>query len=147
MIKVRDCFRTMSKGVDLVSPEASVEEVIASVTRDPASRAVFVVDAARRLLGIVSVREILAVLGSQYVSERGFGQTRELLATRAADLMGAPYWVSPDDNIEEGLRLAVQHDLHDIPVVEDGHVIGNLDCLEIIVNCRSSLLRNRTTSQ
>ena len=44
MIKVRDCFRTISKGVDLVSPEASVEEVIASVTQDPASRAVFVVD-------------------------------------------------------------------------------------------------------
>src|SRR5256885_1425434 len=95
MIKVRDCFRTISKGVDLVSPEASVEEVIASVTQDPASRAVFVVDAKRRLLGIVSVREILAVLGSQYVSERGFGQTRELLATRAADLMGAPYWGCP----------------------------------------------------
>lgn len=138
MVKVRDCFRTISKGMDLVSPEASIEEVIASVTRDPAARAVFVVDEERCLLGIIGVREILAVLGGKYVSESGFGQTRELLATRAADIMGAPYWVSPEDDIEEGLRIAVQHELHDIPVVKDGRVIGNLDCLEIIVNCRSS---------
>src|SRR5437773_11935499 len=107
MIKVRDCFRTISKGVDLVSPEASVEEVISSVTQDPASRAVFVVDAAWRLLGIVSLREILAVLGSLYVSEWGFGETRELLVPRVADVMGAPYWVSSDDNIEGVLRVAV----------------------------------------
>jgi len=138
MVKVRDCFRTISKGMDLVSPEASIEEVIASVTRDPAARAVFVVDEERCLLGIIGVREILATLGGRYVSESGFGQTRELLATWAADIMGPPYWVSPEDDIEEGLRLAVQHDLHDIPVVEDGRVIGNLDCLEIIVSCRSS---------
>ena len=144
-MKVRDCFRTISKGMDLVAPEASVEEVIGSVTRDPAARAVFVVDEERRLLGIISVREILAVLGGKYVSESSFGQTRELLATQAADLMQASYWVSPEDDLEEGLRIAVQYDLHDIPVVEDGRVIGNLDCLEIIVNCRASLLGERST--
>ncbi len=138
MPKVRDCFRTISKGADLVSPDASVEQVIASVAQDPASRAVFVVDEERRLLGIISVREILAVLGGKYANERGFGQTRELLATQASDLMGAGYWISPDDDIEEGLRIAVQQELHDIPVVEDGRVVGNLDCLEIIVNCRPS---------
>ena len=136
-MKVRECFRAISAGVDLVAPEASVEEVIASVTRDPASRAVFVVDGDHRLLGIIDARGILSVLGGKYI-QSSFGQTRELLATRAADLMRAPHWLSPEDDLEEGLRIAVQHDLHDIPVVEDGRVMGNLDCLEIIVNCRLS---------
>ncbi|MGE0821199.1 MAG: CBS domain-containing protein [Candidatus Binatia bacterium] len=138
MVKVRDCFCSVSAGVDLVSPEATVEEVIARVTRDPASRAVFVVDESQRLLGIIGVREILSVLGGKYSSERPFAQTRELLATNAGDLMGAPFWVSPDDDLEEGLRIAVQQDLQDIPVVENGRVIGNLDCLEIIVNYRAA---------
>jgi len=53
--------------MDLVSPEASIEEVIASVTRDPAARAVFVVDEERHLLGIIGIRDILAVLGGKYV--------------------------------------------------------------------------------
>lgn len=136
MVRVRECFRHISRGLDMVTPDASVDQVMASVTHDSTSRAVFVVDETHRLLGIISVREILAVLGWQYLPDREFGTTRELLAVRAADLMGPPYWVSPDDDIQAGLRLAVQHDLYDIPVVEDGRVIGNLDCLEIIVHCR-----------
>ncbi|MGH7964330.1 MAG: CBS domain-containing protein [Candidatus Binatia bacterium] len=134
-MKVRECFRTISAGVDLVAPEASIEEVIASVTRDPASRVVFVVDQEHHLLGIIEARGILSVLGGKYVQST-FGQTRELLATCATDIMRAPHWLSPEEDLEEGLRIAVQQDLYDIPVVEDGQVIGNLDCLEIIVNCR-----------
>jgi len=128
----------VSKGVDMVLPDASIEEVIASVTQDPASRAVFVVDQERRLLGIISAREILAVLGGQYITERDFSPARELLATRAADLMGPPYWVSPEADLKEGLKIAVQDEVYDIPVVEGGRVIGTLDCLEIIVHCRSA---------
>jgi CBS domain-containing protein len=136
MAKVSEHYRSMSAGVDLASPEASIDEVIASVSRDPASRSVFVVDAERRLLGIISARQILAVLGGKYSKDFSFGQTRELLATHAIDLMEVPYWVSPTDDLEEGLRLAVQHELQDIPVVEDGRVVGNLDCLEIITGSR-----------
>ena len=136
MVRVRDCFHSISKGVDMVSPDASIEEVIASVTQDSASRAVFVVDQERRLLGIISVREILAMLGGQYITESGLRPARELLATRAADIMGPPYWVSPEDDLKEGLKIAVQGEVYDIPVVEDGRVIGNLDCLEIIVHYR-----------
>jgi CBS domain-containing protein len=135
MAKVSEHYRSMSAGVDLASPEASIDEVIANVSRDPASRSIFVVDAGQRLLGIISARQILAVLGGKYSKDFSFGQTRELLATRAIDLMEVPYWVSPTDDLEKGLRLAVQHDLQDIPVVQDGRVIGNLDCLEIIIGC------------
>ncbi len=136
MVRVRDCFHSLSKGVDMVSPDASIEEVIASVTQDPASRAVFIVDQERRLLGIISVREILAMLGGQYIAESGLRPARELLATRAEDIMGPPYWVGPEDDIKAGLRIAVQDEVYDIPVVENDRVIGNLDCLEIIVHCR-----------
>jgi CBS domain-containing protein len=138
MVRVRDCFRSISTGIDMVLPDASIEEVIASVTQDPASRAVFVVDPERRLLGVISVREILKVLGGQYITESDFGSARELLATRAEDIMGPPYWVSPEDDIKAGLRIAVRDEVYDIPVVENDRVIGNLDCLEIIVHCRSA---------
>ena len=137
MVRVRDCFHSISTGVDMVLPDAPIDEVIASVTRNPASRSIFVVDQEQRLLGIISVQEILKVLGGRYLPEGGFRSARELLATRAADLMGPPYWVSPEDDIKEGLKIAVQDEVYDIPVVEGGRVIGNLDCLEIIVHCRS----------
>jgi len=67
----------------------------------------------------------------------GFGVTRELLATKAEDIMGPPYSVALDDDLEKAMKLAVQDQLHDIPVVENDKIVGNLDCLEIIVNYRS----------
>lgn len=133
MPKVRDCMHDLSKGVDLVDPDDSIAEVVASVTRDPASRAVFVVNRQKKLVGIISPREILELLGARYLHDRASSIARELMATRARHIMGPPSWVSPGDDIEKGLKLAVQDELYDIPVVENDQVVGNLDCLEIIV--------------
>jgi len=44
MKKVRDCYHTMSTGVDIVTAHTSVEDVVKAVTRDPSSRSLFVVD-------------------------------------------------------------------------------------------------------
>jgi len=38
----------------------------------------------------------------------------------------------PADDLEEALRLSVMHGIEDLPVVEEGKVIGNLDCFELI---------------
>ena len=37
----------------------------------------------------------------------------------------------PDD-LEEALKMSVVHGIEDLPVVEEGKVIGNLDCFELI---------------
>lgn len=136
MAKVRDCMHSISAGVDIVRPNDSVEDVVNAVSRDPASRAVYVVDDDGRLLGTISVRQLLLVLGARYTGDRGSGIAREIMATCARDLMDAPISVDADDDIGVALRHAVKDELYDIPVVEGGKVVGNLDCLEIIVNCR-----------
>jgi len=135
--KVEECCRALSAGVDIVAPSVSVEEVIQRVTEAPSSRSVFVVDEEKGLVGIIHARELMRLLGAKYVEDAGLGSAREFMARSAADLMRAPHSLSPEDTLETALRMAVQNELYDIPVVRDGKVIGNLDCLEIIVNYRS----------
>lgn len=135
MKKVRECYTSISTGVDIVSPSASVRDVVAGVTRDPTSRSVFVVDPKAGLVGIIHVRELLLLYGARYLDDAGLASPMEIMARRAEHLMRPAYSVSPEDSLEKALKLAVQNELYDIPVVENGKVVGNLDCLEIITNC------------
>lgn len=50
------------------------------------------------------------------------------------DIMGEPISVSPDDDLEDALKIAVQHDLQDMPVTKNGKVVGDLNCFEILDN-------------
>ena len=136
MKKVRDCMESISKSFDSVAPHTPVEDLIQAVSRDASSRSVFVTDEGGGLLGIVHVREILRMLGAQHTDHGGFGSPLQVMARRASDIMGPAYSVSPDDDLGVALKLAVQSEVYDIPVVENGKVVANLDCLELIVNLR-----------
>jgi CBS domain-containing protein len=132
---VRECYQDITTGVDIVRPDATIEEIIESLSRDHASRSVFVVDPKKGLVGIIRVREIIKCLGARYEDNLGFGSALEFMADKASHLMGPSYKVKLDDSLEEALKIAVQAELYDIPVVdEEGKVVGNLDCMEIITN-------------
>ena len=131
-MKVRDFYKKVTPGVDLVEVDTTVEDIIDIISRNPASRAVYVVDEEEKLVGIISVREILNILGAKYLRKRSIMVAHGILAKTAADIMRDAECVSPDDDLEDALKVSVIHNLDDLPVVENDRVIGDLDCFELI---------------
>ncbi len=133
-MKVRDVFQTITEGADLVHENDSIPRVIRRVSEDFRTRAVFVLNDKEELVGIISVRDLMRVAGARYLQQDTRTVLPYLTAATAGDIMQAPYSVSPEDEIQDALRLAVEHDLKDIPVVEEGKVMGDLNCFEILLN-------------
>jgi len=133
-MKVKDCYKQVTPSADLVKEDTPIKEVIEVVSRNPASRAVFVINEKEELIGIIGVQQILNMLGMEYSREDPLTLISQAMAKTASDIMIPPRWVSPESSLEEALKLAVQYNLQDIPVVDEGKVIGNLDCFEIINN-------------
>ena len=131
-MKVRDFFKKVTPGVDIVNIDTTVEGIIDIISKNPASRAVYIVDEEEKLVGIISVREILNILGAKYLKKRSISVAHGILAKTAADIMLAAESVSPDDDLEDALKVSVVHNLEDLPVVENDKVIGDLDCFELI---------------
>ena len=90
------------------------------------------IDGNQTLSGIIRMDEILRRLGSKHLPERGFMSASDILGTRAKDMMIEPLSVEPEDEVNEALRIAVRFDLEDLPVVQDGKVVGQIDCFEML---------------
>ncbi|MDP6086166.1 MAG: CBS domain-containing protein [Nitrospinota bacterium] len=133
-MKVRDVFQSITEGADVVHENDSIPRVIQRVSEDYKTRAVFVLNDAEQLVGIISVRDLMRVAGARYLQQDTRTVLPYLTAAKAGDIMQTPYSVSSEDEIQDALRLAVEHDLKDIPVVEEGKVMGDLNCFEILLN-------------
>lgn len=131
-MKVRDCFQNVTPDVDLVPIDTSIDEIIEIIARNTASRSAFVVDEDEKLVGIISIREVIEILGAKYLKKRGFGLAHGILAQTAADIMRDAEFVDIDDDLEEALKISVLHNFDDIPVVENGKVVGDVDCFELV---------------
>ena len=131
-MKVRDCYENVTKSVDIVAVDTSIDDIIDLISRDTASRSVYVVDDREELVGIISIKEVMNILGAKYLKKRDVTVIHEILAQTAADIMRDPEFVTLDDDLEEALKIAVTHDFRDLPVVEDGKIVGDLDCFEIV---------------
>ncbi len=135
-MKVKEVYQSVTEKAELVREDDSLPAVIQKVSRDPKSRSVYVVNEKDELVGIIDIRDLLRVAGTKYLHRETITVISYLTAQRAADIMQPPVSVSPEDDIQEALRLTVQHDLKDLPVVEGGKVVGDLNCFEILLNVK-----------
>ena len=142
-MKVKDFFQRVTPQADLVNIEASIEDIIEKVSENPASRSVYVVDDKELLVGIISVKEILNIMGAKYLKKRSVAIAHGILAKTAADIMRDPEFVIPDDDLEVALKLSVMHGIEDLPVVDKGKVVGNLDCFELIKGIKAEHKKER----
>ncbi len=131
-MKVRDHFQKITIEADIVGVETSIEDIIEVVSRNTAARSVYVVDEEEKLVGIISVKEILNIMGAKYLKKRSVALAHGILAKTAADIMRDAECVGPDDDLEVALKVSVIHGIEDLPVVENEKIIGNLDCFELI---------------
>jgi len=68
-MKVKDCYQQVTPHADLVREDTKIEDVIKVMSRNPASRAVFVVNEKEELVGIVSMQQLLNIMGIEYSKE------------------------------------------------------------------------------
>ena len=115
--------RLMLTRFEVVPPQLPVETLIEGYMLRSEQRAFPVVDQAQRLLGMVSQRDI----------ERTSPPARRSLTVRDAMKPLAELAVArPADDALEVLTLLAQHDINQVPVVEDGRVVGLLRRADVL---------------
>ena len=141
-----DAPRTGSAVVELmytdaptVGPDASLEEIVAALEASHRRRAV-VIDADRRVLGIITDGDLLrrsqqkldpgllARLRSVLTGDAPVSQVLPDAGEHAADLMTTPViTVQPDASLSAALRLMTMHGVKRLPVVDnEGRFVGLL---------------------
>ena len=146
MATVRDY---MDPDPTTVTPDASLEEV-ARVIGEGELPGVPVVDADRRVVGIVSENDLvisddegdlhiphyIELFGGLVFLEpfRRFEQRlKKAVATTAEQMMTAdPRTVAPDDDVHEAAHAIVESGHNRIPVVEDGRLVGVISRADVV---------------
>ncbi|MFH1391699.1 MAG: CBS domain-containing protein [Candidatus Diapherotrites archaeon] len=130
-MKVRDVFQENSGFVDKVLGSDSIEKVIAVMGLNKETRTVFVVDESKNLIGVITIHEIFDYVFDEMKPKilNWFNKKKHL---KAKDIMRPPITISLDDALDDALRAAKASNLQDLPVCEDGKVVGELDCFELL---------------
>lgn len=104
------------KSVDLVSvaPDDTVQEAVARMNARKLGSVVVLAEGALR--GIFTERDVLT---------RVVAAGRDPKTTRIHEVMTAgPLTVSPDDTIEEVMKLISERRVRHLPVIEEGRIVG-----------------------
>jgi CBS domain-containing protein len=97
---------------------ADTARVAGEVLTPPEVRAVFVVDGAGRLVGVVTRKTLVA---------RVVAEGRDPGTTPVGDVAEPPYYtIDADTPLEEGYRFIEEHDAERVPVVDEGRLVGVL---------------------
>jgi len=135
----RSVTELMYTDMPTVAPQASLEEIVQALEASKRRR-VIVVDAERRVLGIITDGDLLrrsqqkqlpsltARLRSLLVGEPAVAQVLPDAGERAVNLMSAPViTIQPDTALTEALQLMTTHGVKRLPVVDaEGRLIGLL---------------------
>jgi CBS-domain-containing membrane protein len=128
----------------LVKAGDSMHRLAELAVQNLACRVLCVVDADQRLIGLISVTELLNDIFLKVVPEEFLGEIQDVTAAlryaeqigarTAGDIMRAAVSVAPDDTIRQVFRRLHQSGMDGLPVSDaDGRVIAYLDQLELLM--------------
>jgi CBS domain-containing protein len=142
---VRDVARLLPS-TDPVRVLAShaLREVASASVQHPECGVLCVVDESDRLLGLIPVTQLVQDIFVKIVPEeflshidhaaQALDYAERLGARTAADIMGKPVSVHPDETVRDAFRKLHESNLAGLPVVDDeGRVTGYLDELELLL--------------
>jgi len=117
----------MHRGVIVSRPDAPLQEVV-RVMADAGVHAVAVAESSDApLLGTISHMDVIKYWG------------QDLSAYVARDVMTpAAVSVSPDDTIEDAIKVMLEHRIHRVFVVKEGRPVGVLSTTDIVREMRGS---------
>ncbi len=111
---IRLILKEKGQNVWQVSPDASVYDAIEIMAEKHAGALMVVLDGG--LVGVVSERDYARKVILQGKSSR---------QTQVKEIMTSPaIFVTPDQTVEEGMRIMTENRIRHLPVVEDGVVLG-----------------------
>jgi CBS domain-containing protein len=127
----------MRKNPPILTPETKVEELLDRLEAD----ACFLVIREGKLVGIVTESDVLPLF-SPVVGRAVVGGDIREIKKRSAKTVGElmtpnPISVSPQDTVEQALRLMLSRKLRHLPVVEEGKAVGLLTLRDIIAAYRA----------
>jgi CBS domain-containing protein len=139
-VSVEDVFELVVADAATVMSDQKLEDTVGSMVKRPLSQKVYVVDEEKRLLGTITMQNILRRVGYIYgVREKGiasfFKFLRDVMQDNVEDFMEKePVKVTKKDKILDALKLMVEHNLNNLPVVDENNVlIGELDAVEVLM--------------
>lgn len=115
-----------------------LSKAIEKLVERPESRAVYVVDEAGKLQGVVSFRCLLRVMKARYGAKQPglFSLVRyfsDLKPEKVEDLMRPAVPVRADTPLKEALLLLAETQQNDLPIVDlEGRITGELNGREIM---------------
>ncbi len=128
----------------VVVEKEQIENIIKIFIDNPIIRAVYVVDKKHRLVGIITMQDILKKISIDFSSMAsiysdssfsGYKIASSWNKTKAMDLMDPEiYYVTDNDPIEKAFNLLFSNRAGEIPVVDKGEkLIGDLNIIELLV--------------
>jgi CBS domain-containing protein len=119
LVSIRDI---MSKDVQVVRPDTTAQEVVATMSKFDISSIVVV--QADRPVGIITLRDVLEKIAVQCLAPR---------AVTARQIMTSPL-VTIDENatVEEAANLMVRKKVKTLPVMDDDKLVGILTYTDIV---------------
>jgi CBS domain-containing protein len=119
LVSIRDI---MSKDVQVVRPDTTAQEVVATMSKFDISSIVVV--QADRPVGIITLRDVLEKIAVQCLAPR---------AVTARQIMTSPL-VTIDENatVEEAANLMVRKKVKTLPVIDDDKLVGILTYTDIV---------------
>ncbi|ACM23817.1 MULTISPECIES: CBS domain-containing protein [Thermotoga] len=137
-MKVKDVCRLISLNPTIVEEDDPIEEVVDKILEDPITRTVYVVRDGK-LVGMIPVLHLLKVTGFHFFGfipkeELVRSSMKKLVAKSASEIMVPPVYVHPDTPVEEALKMMIDNNIQEMPVLnEEGEIIGDLNSLEILL--------------
>ncbi|MFH1768142.1 MAG: CBS domain-containing protein [Candidatus Omnitrophota bacterium] len=135
----------MTKNVITVSPEASLKDV-GKILKEKKISGVPVVNDAGRVVGVITITDLLRILGRIYQwreMEKGkeemnlsemYEQEKE--KAKVKDVMTKDVVsLSEEDTLDDVMRMMFENKVHTIPVMKDNQLIGVIGKRDLLYAC------------
>ncbi|ABQ47807.1 MULTISPECIES: CBS domain-containing protein [Thermotoga] len=137
-MKVKDVCKLISLKPTVVEEDTPIEEIVDRILEDPVTRTVYVARD-NKLVGMIPVMHLLKVSGFHFFGfipkeELIRSSMKRLIAKNASEIMLDPVYVHMDTTLEEALKLMIDNNIQEMPVVDEkGEIVGDLNSLEILL--------------
>jgi len=129
-----------------VRMDQALQEVLEDFAINPDACMACVINKENRLMGIINTQSLaemmfIPVMPEEYIDDpQGYEQALKYADPSklqvAAEIMGDPLFVQPNDNLEKAFRLMKEHNLPGLPVVNKYyHVTGFVSLLDLMSAC------------
>ena len=141
---VAEADRLLATAPVVVPAGASLAEVAEAAVENPGCRVIAVVDADRRLIGVIPARVLVNDIFLKIVPEEFLGEIADLAgalkyaehvrARTARDIMADRVSVRREDTVRDAFERMHHSRLNGLPITDaEGRVVGYLDQLELLL--------------